>query len=57
MKKLMTAILTAGLLGTCMARSLAAEPVYKYGNGENRLWLPGSPGTNPCVWSPMWTIP
>ena len=36
MKKLMTAILTAGLLGTCMARSLAAEPVYKYGNGEKK---------------------
>lgn len=29
MKKLMTAILTAGLLGTCMARSLAGEPVYR----------------------------
>jgi|GEM_PF-5243930 len=29
MKKLMTAILTAGLLGTCMTRSLAGEPVYR----------------------------
>lgn len=32
----MTAILTAGLLGTCMAQSLAAEPVYKYGNGDKK---------------------
>lgn len=36
MKKLMTAILTVGLLGTCMAQSLAAEPIYRNGNGDKK---------------------
>lgn len=36
MKKMMTAILTTGLLGTCLGQSLAAEPIYRNGNGDKK---------------------